>query len=139
MKVRLMNVTILCDAELIDGPLLPSWPLPLPVPVPTLPPDPGPGPSQLPVGWNSDLAIGLYMLRSAMDAAGLTPTGVQHHGAAIVAAMIASYPDWDVYLSQTDSPIVPHWGSLDVTVNSGLGGWSFRPDGYFPWKPVGQR
>ena len=147
MKVRLTNLVlttspvfaITCDGEL-DGTLLPSWPMPPPpVPVPTLPPDPGPGPSALPNGWNTDKAIGLYMLVTAMTEANLTPIGVQKHGDQIIAALKASYPDLDVYLSSTDSPIWPGFGSLDVTVDSGKKGWSFRPDGYFPWQPVGQR
>ena len=141
MKVRLTNLTLDCDADLISGVLVPSTPPPVVVApvVPALPPDPGPGPSQLPVGYDSDKSIGNYMLVTAMAASHLTPIGVQHHGPDIIKALKASYPDLDVYLSPSDAPVWPHWGSLDVTVNSGIGGWSFRPDGVTAWQPVGQR
>lgn len=127
MKIRLTNITIEADALSVSGfPIEPDNPLPV---------DPGPGPSQLPVGWDSDKGVGLYMLVNAMTAAGLTPVGVQDHGDEIIKALKASYPDLDVYLSPSDAPVWPHWGSLDVTVDSGKGGWSFRPDGYTAWVP----
>jgi hypothetical protein len=108
-----------------------------PAPLPGLPAPPGGLP--LPIGFDHDPRVGYLMLTAAMDAAGLTAVGVQRHGDQILAALTRRYPTLDVYLSRTDSPIWPGFGSLDVTVDSGLGGWSFRPDGYFPWVPKGQR
>lgn len=91
---------------------------------------------KLPIGYDSDESVGYAMLVDSMERHGLTPVGVQNHGRQIVDALNADYPELRVYLSPTDSPVWPGHGSLDVTVNSGLGGWSFRPDHYFPYEPA---
>lgn len=119
----------------------PAPPIVVVVPPVVVPPVVVPEPTQweLPDGYSTNPAIGLYVLVDAMTRAGLTPIGVQGHGPAIIAALKASYPDLDVYLSPSDAPIWPGFGSLDVTIDSGKGGWSFRPDGATAWKPVDQR
>lgn len=98
-----------------------------------------PGGANLPAGYATDVNVGYSMLVSAMNSAGLTSLGVQHRGSQIVAALQAKYPGLDVYLSPTDSPIWPGFGSLDVTIDSGKGGWEFSPDGYWNWLPQSQR
>lgn len=133
MKVRLTNLMITCDVELLDGPLVPSTPIP-----PVVPPVTPIG-APLPAGFDTSTGVGFVMLVNAMERAGLTPLGVQGHGPHIIAALKAYYPDLDVYLSPSDAPVWPGFGSLDVTVDSGKKGWSFRVDHATAWKPVGQR
>lgn len=92
-------------------------------------------PYPLPAGYQSDPSVGFVLLVQSMERHGLTPIAVQNHGQQIVDALNQDYPDLHVYLSPTDSPVWPGFGSLDVTVDSGKGGWEFRPDGYFPYDP----
>jgi len=136
--LRLTNVTLTADVE-IDGLVIP----PVISPPPAVPPiDPPSLPSlPLPIGFSTDRSVGFFMLVSAMDAAGLTPIGVQGKGALIIVALKAKYPALDVYLSPSDAPVWPgrDMGSLDVTVDSGKKGWSFRPDGVTAWQPIGLR
>jgi hypothetical protein len=147
MKVRLSNIQITCDVELLDGPLVPTTPVPVVIvpPVVVVPDPPEPVTRwELPNGYSTDTAVGYYVLVDAMTRAGLTPIGVQRHGDQIIAALKASYPDLDVYLSPSDAPVWPGFGSLDVTIDSGKGGWSFQVDapnkpGRVPWKPRDQR
>lgn len=124
MKIRLSNITyaggvFTADLDLADGP-----PTDQPVPHST----------ELPLGYNTDRAVGLFMLKAAMHAYGWTPISVQGRGAKIIEALKLTYPALDVYLSTSDAPVWPGFGSLDVTIDSGKGGWSFRPDGVTPWK-----
>jgi hypothetical protein len=93
----------------------------------------------LPKGYDTDTNVGLDMLQKAMKAHNLTPVGVQRHGDQIVAALKDTYPALDVYLSPSDAPVWPHFGSIDVTIDSGRGGWSFRPDGATPYVPKDRR
>lgn len=90
----------------------------------------------LPAGYSTDKMVGYEMLVASMERHGLTPVGVQNHGRQIVDALNADYPGLRVYLSPTDSPVWPGFGSLDVTIDSGLGGWEFRDDGYFAYEPA---
>jgi hypothetical protein len=134
LTVRLTNLVLTADVE-VDG---------LPIALPPIidafdPPMPPITPPPLPDGFASDRSVGLLMLVSAMQAAGLTPIGVQRHGPQIIAALKALYPALDVYLSPSDAPVWPGFGSLDVTIDSGKGGWSFRPDHATPWRPIGAR
>lgn len=92
-------------------------------------------PYPLPAGYDTDTGVGFAMLIDSMNRRGLTAIGVQNRGQSIVDALNQDYPDLHVYLSPTDSPVWPRFGSLDVTVDSGRGGFSFRPDGYFPYEP----
>lgn len=124
-RVRLAGVALIAggleaDVERLDGPA---------------PPPPPPPPEGLPDGFDRDRRVGLDMLRKAMDAAGLDPIGVQGHGAAIVAALKKRWPGLDVYLSPSDAPVWPGFGSLDVTIDSGKLGWQFRPDDVTPYEP----
>jgi hypothetical protein len=143
MKVRLTNLTITCDVELLDGPLLPTTPIPPIVVVvpPVVVPDPigVPPVADLPAGYATDVGVARGMFFAAMTAAGLDPVKVQGHGAWIVAALKARYPALDVYLSTKDAPVWPGLGSFDATIDSGKGGWSFRLDRDTAWQPVGSR
>jgi hypothetical protein len=127
-RLRLINPTvtddaIVCDFEILEygqgaGPALP----------------PAPAPSALPIGFDSDPHVAFGMLVAAMQAAGLDPVAVQRHGDQIIAALQAHYPGLDVYAHRSSDAIMwPGFGSLDVTIDSGKGGWSFRPDGVSPF------
>jgi hypothetical protein len=93
----------------------------------------------LPAGYDSNPDVGFEMLVNAMNSHNLTAVGVQNHGQQIVDALKATYPSLDVYLSPTDAPVWPGFGSLDVTIDSGRGGWSFRPDHATPYVPKERR
>ena len=55
---------------------------------------------------------------------------MQGKGATIVAALKADYPGLAVTVDpKTDAVVWPGIGPLDVTIDSGKGGWSFRPSG----------
>jgi len=101
-----------------------------------LPDEPPPPPRvpELPDGFDDDRGVAFSMLLSAMNAHGLNPIGVQNHGQQIVAALRDTWPDLDVYLSPSDAPVWPGFGSIDVTIDSGKGGWQFRPDGVTPYR-----
>jgi len=146
MRVKLTNLTIAvapaltitADVELLEGRLVPTTPPPPgtdPPPAPTLP---------LPPGFDSNPGVARAMLFHAMDEAGLTAVGVQRHGDQIVAALKRTYPDLDVYLSPSDAPVWPGFGSVDVTIDSGKGGFAFQVDapskrGRVAWVPQAQR
>jgi hypothetical protein len=111
-------------------------------------PTPPAGGKTLPPGYNTSTDVGYSMLLEAMNAAGLTPMGVQGQGRLIVDALNAywafgSNPVW--LNTKTDAPVWPEFGSIDVTVDSGQphppqypnGQWSFRPDGDTPYQPIG--
>jgi hypothetical protein len=146
MRVRLTNVRFVesgfeADVDLASGPLPGTPPPPMTTPVdpivqPPPPILPAPFP-ELPPGYTTDPGVAFEMFTTAMARHGLTPTGVQGHGAWIVAAMNETWPGWNVYLSPSDAPVVPgpDFGSIDVTIDSGKGGWSFRPDGKTPYEP----
>jgi hypothetical protein len=134
-RITLKSVSARIDALTHRVKTLESTKPPEP-PDPPKPPDTG---TTLPEGYNSNPDVGFSMLVEAMNAAGLTATGVQRHGDQIVDALKRRWPGLDVYLSRTDSPVWPGFGSLDVTIDSGRGGWSFRPDGSAPWLPPNQR
>lgn len=105
---------------------------------PPTPPEPDrPPTNSLPEGYDSDLGVGFEMFKQAMEKHGLTPRGVQGHGQWIVDAMNDTWPEWNVWLSKYDSPVVPGFGSLDVTIDSGKGGWEFSPDGYVKYDERG--
>jgi hypothetical protein len=132
MKIRITNLTF--DLEIDGTPPQPSLP-----PDPVLPPPQPDPPAPLPAGYDTDKSVGFWMLVNAMNAAGLTAIGVQNHGGHIIAALKALYPALDVYLSPSDAPVWPGFGSLDVTIDSGKGGWSFRVDHVTAWQPPEQR
>lgn len=85
---------------------------------------------ELPAGFDSDPNVARDMLINSMNLHGIDPVAAQGHGNAIVAALRADYPTLDVYAHNVSDAIMwPGFGSLDVTIDSGLGGWYFRPDG----------
>lgn len=70
------------------------------------------------------------MFYAAMQDAGLNPVAVQGHGQTIVDAINKKYPGLGATVDpRTDAVVWPGIGPLDVTVDSGKGGWSFRPSG----------
>jgi hypothetical protein len=70
------------------------------------------------------------MFMSAMQESGLDPVAVQGHGAVIADAVNKKYPGLGVTVDpKTDAVVWPGIGPLDVTIDSGKGGWSFRPSG----------
>lgn len=139
LTLRLTDLVLTADVE-IDGPLLPTPPLPPPAPPVADPPGPAPEPPlALPTGYDSNPSVAWEMLRAAVRENSLNAIDVQRHGDRIVAALKRTYPTLDVYLSTSDAPVWPGFGSVDVTIDSGKGGWYFRPDGVTPWQPIGSR
>jgi hypothetical protein len=108
-----------------------------PVVPPVVPPiDPTPISRPLPAGYDSDVNVAFNMLTVAMDAHGLTPTGVQGHGSQIADALNATWPGLNAYADKrSDAVMWPGFGDLDVTIDSGKGGWSFQPGHNTPYEP----
>jgi hypothetical protein len=124
-RVRLSNVQLIAGGLEADAQGLDAAPAPLPIPEP----------ATLPVGYDRDPTVAFGMLTRAMNEHGLTPTGVQGHGQQIVDALNDTFPGLNVYLASSDAPMWPGFGSIDVTIDSGNGGWSFRPDHLAPYDP----
>lgn len=112
---------------------------------PNKPPDPQQPPDPpvdtyakpLPAGYDSNEKIAEGMLLDAMAAANLNAVQVQRHGDWIVAALNKRYPGLYAYAHpQSDAVMWPGFGSLDVTISSGEGGFYFRPDHMAPYDPV---
>jgi len=127
-KIRFRNIalaggTVECDFELLEyGDSTPRFP------------PPKPDNAVLPKGYDSDQHVAFGMLVAAMQTAGLDPIGVQHHGDLIVAALQTAFPGLDVYAHRISDAIMwPGFGSIDCTIDSGRGGWYFRPDGASPY------
>lgn len=69
---------------------------------------------------------------AAMQASGLNPVAVQGHGQQIADAINRKYPGLGATVDPTTDAVVwPGLGPIDVTVDSGKGGWSFRPSGRY--------
>lgn len=87
--------------------------------------------ASLPAGYSTDENVAAKMFTDSMNRHGLNAVMVQHNGYLMVAALKADYPALDVYVHPvTDALMWPGFGSLDTTIDSGLGGWEFRPDGF---------
>lgn len=70
------------------------------------------------------------MFLASMAKHRLDPVAVQGHGADIVAALKADYPNLDVHVDpKSDAVVWGKFGALDVTKDSGKGGFYFRPSG----------
>lgn len=136
MHLRFTNVNVVNGAFEADVEIT-SGPSPIPITPPDEPDEPGPLPSpDLPVGWNSDTAVAFKMLVSSMQKHGLTPVGVQGHGQAICDALNADYPWLNAYADKrSDAVMWPGFGDIDVTIDSGKGGWSFQPGHNAPYEP----
>ncbi len=133
MRVRLSNLSFAngileADVILASGPFVPPPDNP---PGPPVEPTP---PSALPAGYDRDQNVAFEMFKKAMSDHSLTALGVQGHGDQIVAALNETWPGLNVYRSPSDAPVWPGFGSVDVTIDSGHGGWSFRPDGVTPYE-----
>jgi hypothetical protein len=111
-------------------------------PNPPNPPDPPNPPVDtyarpLPDGYDTNEKVALDMLLDAMNAAGLNAVQVQRHGDWIANALNKRYPGLNAYPHpQSDAVMWPRFGSLDVTISSGVGGFYFRPDRLAPYDPV---
>ena len=124
MKIRVSNIVfsggeLTADVEIVgSGPALPT-----------------PGPLQeLPRGYDTDENVARQMFVGAMNNQRLDPVAMQRHGQLIVDALKADYPTLQVYVNpRTDALMWPGFGSVDVTIDSGRGGWYFRPDHDSPW------
>jgi hypothetical protein len=93
-----------------------------------------------PSGYDSDIHVATKMFLESMQRHNLGAVAVQGHGQRMVDALLIDYPTLDVYANpRTDALMWPGFGSLDVTIDSGRGGFYFRPDGHDPWLPRGQR
>lgn len=104
-------------------------------PRPPAPPPPGggapppPPARELPRGFDVDETVAAAMLLETVDRHRLDPIAMQGHGAAIAAALNADWPGLEAYAhKQSDAIMWPGFGSIDVTKDSGKGGWYFRPD-----------
>lgn len=92
-----------------------------------LPGSAAPGSSPTSQYSNLDPSTAFDMFKKAMDANGLTPTGVQHHGQVIADALNKMYPGWNVTVDPKDDAVVfPGIGKPDLTIDSGKGGWSWQ-------------
>lgn len=101
---------------------------------------PPPASRALPEGYRTDENVAAQMLLDAISAAKLDAVAMQGHGTQIAQALNDYWPGLDAYAHpQTDAIMWPGFGSLDVTKDSGKGGWYFRPDHEAPWLPPGQR
>lgn len=86
--------------------------------------------ASLPAGYDTDTNVAFSMFMDAMNSAGLNAVDVQGRGFLMVNALKARFPGLDVYVHPaSDALMWPGFGSLDVTIDSGLGGFYFRPDG----------
>lgn len=122
--VRIESLELEIDLEPIDH----TEPAPAPAPLPPAMPAPAPG-RELPPGYDSDPTVGERMLLETVRIHKLDPIAMQNHGAAIAAALNADWPGLDAYAHKVSDAIMwPGFGSLDVTKDSGKGGWYFRPD-----------
>jgi hypothetical protein len=117
---RIVDNVIVVDYETLSGEFVETSPV-----ADTLPP-----------GFDTDKNVASQMFLGSMKKHNVDPVAVQRHGQSIVDALKADYPSLQVYLNPaTDAVVWPGFGSLDVTINSGLGGWYFRPDGHTRWDP----
>jgi hypothetical protein len=82
-------------------------------------------------GSTVDVGNAPAMFDAAMKEAGLNAVSVQGHGQVIADAVNKKYPGLGVTVDpHTDAILWPGIGSVDVTIDSGKGGFYFRPDGY---------
>lgn len=89
---------------------------------------PPPAVSALPPGFDSDVTVARNMLLSSMRGHNLDPIAVQGHGQVIVDALNADYRGLDAYVDRkSDAVMWPGFGDVDVTVDSGKGGFAFQP------------
>lgn len=69
------------------------------------------------------------MFLASMQKHGLDPVAMQGKGAQIAAAVNADYPGLGVTVNpKTDAIVWPGIGPVDVTIDSGKGGWAFMPN-----------
>jgi hypothetical protein len=120
-NIKLMNNVIQFDYDEVNDTT--SEPVPNP-PRTTLPS------TDLPEGYDTNKTVAYNMLLQAMSEHNLTPTGVQGHGDEIVMALRDTWPGLKVYVHpQSDAPMWYGFGPIDVTIDSGKGGWSFQTPG----------
>lgn len=94
------------------------------------PSPPQPPTHTLPTHYDTDEAVGWDMLQQTVATHHLDAVAVQNHGPVICDALNQDWPGLNSYAHKiSDAVMWPGFGSLDVTINSGLGGWYFRVDG----------
>jgi hypothetical protein len=74
---------------------------------------------------------------AAVNQSGLDPVAVQGHGQTIADAVNQIDPSLQLSVDPKSDAIVWNGIPIDVTVNSGKGGWSFRPAGPSASAPIG--
>jgi hypothetical protein len=113
-----------CEAEQPPAAEPPATP-----PPPAEPPQPA-APPPLPEGFNSNQTVAFGMLLASMQRHNLDPVAVQGHGKLVADALNSDYPGLFAYAHPTSDALMwPGFGSVDCTINSGKGGFYFRPDG----------
>jgi hypothetical protein len=117
---RAANATL---ANLIGGPSFVAA-TNEPQPHASLPPQAG-----SPTASSADLQTASQKFLSAVQQAGLDPVAVQGHGRLIADAVNRIHPELALRVDPQSDAIVWNGIPIDVTVDSGKGGWSFRPAG----------
>src|SRR3982750_1616850 len=98
--------------------------------------DPGAPPAPLPDGYDRDERVAATMFLSTMKRYNVDSIAVQGHGSVVVADLKLAFPTLDVYAHpRSDALMWPGFGSIDTTIDSGRGGFYFRPDHQGQWEP----
>jgi hypothetical protein len=114
MRVRLSNVQLIVGG--LEGDVEQLGAAPPPVSV------------RLPPGYDTDPGVAFGMLQSAVNLCHLDAIAVQRHGQQIVDALNETWPGLDAYVDRkSDAVMWPGFGDVDVTIDSGKGGWAFQP------------
>jgi hypothetical protein len=82
-----------------------------------------------PTAPSGDLHSAASLFLDGVQQAGLDPVAVQGHGQQIADAVNRIHPELKLTVDPRTDAIVWNGMPLDVTVDSGKGGWSFRPSG----------
>lgn len=124
MRIKISDITLKNNEIEFNYDLVDNAPF-----TPVEPPN-GLGNNDLPAGCYSDRTVGFEMLVQAMNEHDLTPVGVQGHGDIIVNALRDTWRGLKVYVHpKSDAPMWYGFGPIDVTIDSGKGGWSFQTSG----------
>jgi hypothetical protein len=120
-------------ASLIGGPSMVAA-TQVPQPHASLPPQAG-----SPTASGGDLQTAASLFLDGVRQAGLNPVAVQGHGQQIADAVNRIHPELKLTVDPKTDAIVWNGIPLDVTVDSGKGGWSFRPSGPAALSPAAVR
>lgn len=98
-----------------------------PVPIPD--PDPVPDRHPPPEGYDSDENVAWGMLQKTIEKHNLDPIAIQGHGKVVADALNKDWPGLRAYAHpKSDALMWKGFGSLDITKDSGKGGFYFRVD-----------